>query len=110
MRRARQNWELMFALAAENERLAAENERLRARLAELGAEDPTPGGHVGVGAGPANAGTAGKRGRPPEAEVGVRRGQQLAAAGRLPTSVNLGTGDVSTYPLVKRRRRVITRE
>jgi hypothetical protein len=79
MRRARQGWDLMFALAAEAE-------TLRARVAELEASRVKK-----------------KRGPPTKAEVGVKRGQQLAAKGQLPTRVDLDTDDVTTDPVVRDR-------
>jgi uncharacterized protein YlxW (UPF0749 family) len=74
-------------LQVEVERLQAEVEALRARIAEL--EQPR---------------AKKKRGRPAQDEVGPRRAKQLAAEGRLATSVNLETGAITRTPRVRERK------
>jgi hypothetical protein len=80
----------VIRLRAEVETLRAEVERLRDWLAGLPQKR--------------------KRGRPPRAEVSLRRAQQLAAQGQLPTSVALDSttetrGEVTTYPSVRERNK-----
>jgi prefoldin subunit 5 len=74
----------ILQLRAEVEALRAEAETLRARIAEL--EQPP---------------VKKKRGAPTKAEVGVKRGKQLATKGQLPTNVNIGTDKITTSPVVR---------